>query len=380
MPRSSKRVRKIKNPMCPLKIGILPELHELIFQHFDAGDVLILSETSKKWWRAIGQSKKCMQQVRLGLENWESTETPEDIVWSMSVIKSSTRRYQNVRINSNDEEMVSRKAVELLKYFASSLVDVRFLNADKVKIKEKFQFPRLERLQFINNVAEVDELFLHGCTELKEINLKHHYWADAVPVKVCLKQNPNLKILKLWDTGITNLFKTYELDSFNFKLKRFATGADGETAKETELNFMNFLDSQNEIEAIRFRSGLDGVSAEIINKVFEMSSIKIIHLDGVGDLKALCLPLNPKIIELRLPWNVDDLSKITSFLRAVPKVKVLFLRKINMEILSYVASHLKELKILYYTRAEGCMGCFKKYLTSNEDANKDIMLVNKEWY
>lgn len=367
---------------CPIESNVLPELHELVFQHFDAADVLILSEVNKSWWNAIGGSRKCMSQVRLGLENWESTETPEDFMRIMKLIKTSSRRYQNIRLNSNDDEMVSRKAVQVLKYFASSLVDIRFLNADSVKIRKTFTFPRLERLQFINNCETIDNLLLEGSTMLKDLNLKHHYWAEAEPVLHCLKRNKNLTMLKLWDTGISKLFcKTYDPKNYLFKLKRFASGADGLITKETEENFIHFLESQNKsMEAIRFRSGLDGVAAPIINKVFEMSAMKIIHLDGIGDLKELCLPFNPKIIELRLPWSIDTMEKLAPFLRAIPKVKVLFLRKINMEILSYVAINLKELKILYYTRAEGCMGCFQKFLASKEETNKGILLVSKEWY
>lgn len=379
MPRS-KRCRHARTTKCPIKVGVLPELHELIFQHFDAADVLISSETSKCWWRSIGQSKKCMQQVRLGLENWESTETSSDFARVMSVVKLSSRRYQNVCINSNDDDRVSKKAVQLLKYFAPSLVEVRFLNADNVRIREIFQFPRLQRLQIINNDSQVDDLLLLGSTELRELNLKHHYWAEPEPVLQCLKQNRSLTLLKLWDTGICKLFKNYEPNCFPFKLKQFATGVDGTIPKETEENFISFLESQSSIEAIRFRSGLDGVNSTIVNSVFGMTSIKIVHIDGLGDLKDLNLPVNPKIIELRLPWSVDTLDKLKPFLRAVPKVKVLFLRKITMEILSFIAMNLQHLAILYYTRAEGCMGCFRKFIDSEEDANKDIMLVNKEWY
>lgn len=387
MPRRSrsKRLRFQDDPkkiqICPLEFGVLPELHELIFQHLDSADVLILSETNKNWWNKIGESKKCMNQVRLGLENWEATELPEDMVRIMNIVRKSTRRYQAICINSSDDRWVSKKAVQLLRYFSPSLVDVRFLNADGILIKNKFTFPRLERLQFINNVPDIDELFLSGSTCLIELNLKHHYWANPEPVMKCLKVNKNLTCLKLWDTGIAKLFQSYEPNCFPFKLKKFATGADGTITEEAEENFIHFLDSQSKsIEAIRFRSGLDGANASIINKVFEMTAMKIIHFDAVGNLGDLCLSVNPRIIEFRLPWSIDTLDKMTPFLRALPKVKVLYLRKVNMDILKYIALHMKELKILYYSRAEGCMGCFTKFIASTEKANKDIMLVSKEWY
>lgn len=357
-------------------------LHELILQHFDPADVIILSEVNKNWFSSIGGSRKCMKQINLGLDNWWQTETPGDMGRLMRIIQKTTRRYQNVHFNCNDDELVSKNSVNLLTVLAPSLVDLKFLNSDNVlKPKLEVKFPRMERLLFINNVADVDEILLQGCTHLKELNLKHHYWADSKPVTECLMKNKRLEILKLWDTGICKLFAEYKPSCFSFKLKRFASGADGKIDRETEENFLRFLETQDEsLEALRFRSGLDGVNASFINKVFTMSAMKIIHLDGMGELSEIKLITNPNIIELRLPWSLDTLSKLTPFLRAVPNAKVLFIRKVNRDVLEYVAMNMKKLKILYYTKAEGCMGCFNKFLTTHEDSNKDIRLVYKEWY
>lgn len=383
MPRRSKRLRlqKTEFNVDPLEFGVHEHLHELIFQHFDPADVLILSEVNKVWFDTIGRSRKCMQQINLGLDNWWQTETSEDMARIMKVVSKTTRRYQNVHLNSNDDALVSRKACQLLKTLAPSIVDLRFLNADYVSVREGFKFPRLERLQFINNVSDIDKLLLQASTQLKELNLKHHYFPDPQLVMDCLRANKHLKILKLWDSGISKLFALYEPNCFEFRLRRFATGADGAVSNEAESNFLHFLDKQsNCLEAIRFRSGLDGVGGTIINKVFEMSAMRIIHLDGVGDLKHLNLNVNPAIVELRMSWTIDTLEKLIPFIRAAPKVETLFLRKVNKDILEYVAVHLKELKTLYFTRSDGCIGCFKKFLSTNEDTNKDIRLVAKEWY
>lgn len=356
-------------------------LHELIFQHFDPSDVLISSETNRRWFDAIGESRKCMSQINLGLDNWWQTETREIMESTMKIISNTSRRYQNVTFNAHDDEIVSRQALQLMKFLAPSLVDLRFFNADHITVDEIFKFPHLERLQFINNVSQIDELLLQGSTQLKELNLKHHYWAEPEPVRSCLKENKQLIILKLWDTGISKLFETYEPSNFNFKLKHFATGADGEINEKTETNFLHFLGTQDgHIEAIRFRSGLNGVSGTIISRVFEMSALRKIHLDGIGDVSNMKLKTNHRITELRLDWKIDNLEKLSPFLEAVPKAETLFLRKVNKDVLEHVAIHMKELKTLYFTKADCCMGCFKKFLSSNEETNKDIRLIPKEWY
>lgn len=356
-------------------------MHELIFQHFDPADVLISSEVSKLWFDTVGGSRRCMKQVNLGLEKWFHTETSKDMSKVMEIIKNTSRKYQNVHFDCNNDEIFSRTAVQLLKVLAPSLVDLRFLNADSVSMKEYCGFPKLERLQFINNVAEIDYLLLQGSTKLKELNLKHHYWAECVPVMECLKNNKNLVLLKLWDTAICKLFEIYEPNCFQFKLKRFATGADGVLTKATEEKFLAFLESQSDsIEAIRFRSGLDGVNGTVINKVFSMSAMRTIHLDAIGDTQQLDLATNPKITELRLPWNIATLDELTPFLRASPNIKVLFIRRVDKDILEYVAKNMKVLETLYFSRADGCEACLKGIVSVNEDANKDVQLVFKEWF
>lgn len=375
-----KRQRVDKSDVDPLDF-VHEHLHEHIFQHFDAADVIISSEVSKRWFDVIGGSRKCMKLINLGLENWWQTETPKDFAKVIKICQKTTRKYQNVHFNCNDDPIVSHAAVHLLETLAPSLVDLRFLNADHVTVARQYPFPRLNRLQFINNVADIDDLLLQGTKEVRELNMKHHYWADPEPVLNCLKANKHLTMLKLWDTGISKLFKVYEPNCFQFKLKRFATGADGVISKEAEDNFLHFLQSQSDsLEAIRFRSGLDGVTGAIINKVFELFAMQIIHLDGINDMKDLDLKTNPRVIELRLPWNVDTLEKLMPFVRAIPNVEVLYIRKVSKEILELVATRLKHLRLLYFTKAECCMCCFRKFLTTTDGVNKELKLISKEWY
>lgn len=356
-------------------------LHELILQHFDPADVLIYSEVSKGWFDTIGASKRCMRQINLGLENWWQTETPKEISRIIQNARFTTRQYQNAVINCNDDPLVSRQAVRLLRSLAPSLVDLRFLNADKIRINNPFKFPKLERLQFINNVADIDNLLLQSSTRLTELNLKHHYWAKPEPVLECLQQNPHISMLKLWNTGLTQFFEICEPGMLKFRLKRFATGSEGELSPKAEENFLHFLDSQSEsLEAIRFRSGLENtVNGKIINRLFDMKAIKIIHLDGIGNTDELKPAVNTRIIELRISSNVMSFLTIKPYLKATPNVMVLFLKKINREILDYAVANLTKLRLIYYTRTEGCISCFNKFLATNE-GNKNINLVYKEWF
>lgn len=380
MPKRSKRSKIQESLVDPMQM-VHEHALELVFQHFDAADVIISSEVNRDWFDTIGNSRKCMKLINLGLNQWWQSETAKEIATVMKIVKHTTRKYQNVHVNCHDHLTVSKQAVNMLQTLAPSLVDLRFFNSDCGKEGRNYSFPKLESLQFINNTREIDELFLSASTQLKVLNLKHHYWADPLPVLQCLKRNKNLVILKLWDTGI-KLFQIYEPNCFEFKLKKFATGSDGGVSQEAEENFLHFLESQSDcMEAIRFRSGLEGVSATIINKVFSMSAITKIHLDGIGDIKQLDLKTNPRIKELRLPWSINSLEKSLPFFQAVPNVRVLFIRNINKDIIEYVATHLKAVRLLYYTKADGCcIGCFKRFISSNEESNKEIKLINKEWF
>lgn len=378
----SKWLKVWKRNVNPLEL-IHFDLHELILQHLDPADALISSEVSKHWFDVIGGSRKCMKQINLGLENWWQTETPKKMVKVMNIIQTTTRKYQNVHFNCNNDSIFTKTAVKLLKVLAPSLKDLKFFNADNIlnDLEDYWDFPKLERLQFINNDSEIDDLLLQGSTQLKELNLKHHYWANILPVIECLKNNKNLVLLKLWDNSIGKLFEIYEPNYYQFKLKRFAAGSDGVVTKETEKKFLAFLESQSDsIEALRFRSGLDGFNGPIINKVFSMSAMRTIHLDSIGDMKQLNLIRNPKIIELRLPWSIATLEQLTPFLRGAPDLRVLCLRKVNKDILEYIANNMKSLEILFFSRADGCEACLRGILSVNDDSNNDIQLIFKEWF
>lgn len=340
-----------------------------------------MSEVSSSWFDTIGGSRKCMKEVRLGLDNWWQTETPDEMSRVMEIIRNTTRKYQYVHINCNDNVQVSQNALSLLETLAPWVVDLRFINADGINEIHPMEFPMLEKLQFINNVSQIDDLLLQGTSRLKELNMKHHYWAEVAPVVKCLKANKDITLLKLWDTGIGKLFEVYEPDSFKFKLKRFATGSDGVMSLEVEDNFLDFLDSQSDsLEAIRFRSGLGGVNAQIISKVFEMSAIKIIHLDGIEKPIDIELQVNPGIIELRLPWKIDNAEKLLPFLKAAPNLEVLYLKKLNRWTAAVIADTLKNLRILNYDRAEGCLRCLTNSLSPTDAINKDLKLKRREWF
>ena len=301
----------------------------------------------------------------------------------MKILTKTTRRYQNVRIDSNEDEMIGNEAVKLLKVLAPSLRELRFLNTENVVVDSVYPFPHLQKLQFINNISDVNDLLLQGSTNLTELNLKHHYWAEPEKVATCLRANKKLTMLKLWDTGISKLFDIYKPNLFKFKLKRFASGSDGDISKEAEENFFHFLDTQREsLEAIRIRAGLEEINESLVNKIFQMSTLKIIHFDAMidGMILDFKLEMNPKLIELRLPWNIETLERLKPFLLAAPNVETLFLKKVDKEILEYIALTMKQVLTLYYTRANACIDCFKKFLRVNEDANKDLTILSKEWY
>jgi len=150
--------------------------------------------------------------------------------------------------------------------------------------------------------------------------------------------------------------------------------------KRLKTIFLHFLDTQGDsLEAIRFRSGLDSVTCTVINKVFSMSAMRIIHLDSIEDLTRLNLETNPRITELRLSWRVSTLHSLLPFLMAVPNVKILYLRRVDRAILEYLARKMKALETLFYSRADGCEACLKKAMAVNEDKSKDVKLVCKQW-
>lgn len=350
-------------------------VHEHIFQHLEAADVTSASETCKSWYQTIGRSSNCMQLIRLGWNNWWQTETAEDTIRTMSCFEKTLRRYKNMVLNAHNDEIVSQKTFQLLKVFSPWLVDLQLINVDNAPVETiQHFFPRLERLQLNSTSQQADELFLRSCTRLKRLNLKHKHFSDSKSVFRCLKNNKNLETLKIWNIG--SLFELYERNCFRFKLKNFVIGISAMT-RDIENKFLDFLDSQNEnLESIRFRKGLVGVNGRVLSKVFQMSMVRVVYLDGIGDSSDMNLGTNLNITELKLGWDYNTLTMILPFLEAVPRVRVLILKRISKAIIEHIAMHFMELREIYFNKSEDCPSCIVNFLTSDVIRNKSIRIIH----
>lgn len=269
----------------------------------------------------------------------------------------------------------------MLPSLAPSLKTLYFQNTDYEDIGgPPYEFPKLEYLQFINNSTPVDNLLLAASTELVELNLKHHYWGDPVPVIECLQRNNKLKVLKLWDASLTKIFALYEPGMFQFKLKRFTTGCEGNFVQYIEANLISFLRAQNELEAVRLRPSVSGVSKKIVRTIYRLPLLTVLHLEAVGEVQPRKLPVNQKVVELRLSWAVNTVEKLSVFVTPLPNLRTLHLKQVDRAMLQHLAMHTTELRTVHYYKSDYCPTCFNSFIASARAVNKELEIIRDEDY
>lgn len=358
-----------------------PHLFEYVFQHFDIADVMILSQVNTNWFNEIGKSLTAMKKIQLGLDNWGKFQTPSAMVNVMKNIRATTRQYQNLSIDCNNQEKVSREAVKLLEYFAPALINLKFLNPKNEAFDQHFNFPKLKTLQYFGCSRDaIEDLLMLNTANLEILDLENHYDANPVSLGKWVNRNAGLRTLKLCDC-LSESFRCLEILNNDIKLRELVIGLEG--SQEEKLSFLAFLSSGKTVNlqelTIKPGPSTSGASEDIINKVLELPALKKVRFDAFLSPENFTLIVNFRIIELRLPWNVDTVEKLKPFLRAVPKVEVLFLRKINMDILECLATNLKHLKFLYYTKGEGCVPCLQKILHWNQNYDVKFQIISKNW-
>lgn len=125
-------------------LGIPEEIHSLIFQHFNAKDVLIASEISWHWYNVVGESRECMEKIQLMLKEPGNCE--------MEILQNSSRNYQNITLTG----AINNENSKFLDLYSSSLKSFKLMNEDTNEDQETFgpiSLPLLEylKINYISN-------------------------------------------------------------------------------------------------------------------------------------------------------------------------------------------------------------------------------------
>ncbi|CAO1429796.1 unnamed protein product [Diamesa serratosioi] len=349
-------------------LSIPEELHGLIFQHLSGKDVKTASEITWLWYHRVGESKICMEKIRLKLNELGNSE--------MELINKSPRNYQNFSIKGP----INNESLKFLATYSAYLKSVKFINTDTNEAEETFEpilLPFLESLSITyisNSILDIflpssnklkviafekvnlvtrDSLtnFLNACgSTLVELELKNKAF-DTVFEEDDVIQNLKLqlKILRLCQTNRTDCGGTLIVNYHR------------PTRRRTHINrhLDTFLLSQaKSLQSI----SLDGFwYSGTFQKVFRdlplITEVSICRCVDHERLKTNCIP-NPNIVRINFlkfirckrqtVWSDHTYLEMRNILKDAPHLKHLQVHQIPTGIVEYATNYFHNLLELTY--------------------------------
>jgi hypothetical protein len=128
---------------------LVPELHQLVFQHFSGSDFIKCSTVSTKWNEVLTSSDQMMSKVNLLLNDKPETNFDRKVY---RIFRHSKRCYKNSRVEfSWNQRNLWYTKKKILKHIAESLEDlvVRGPWEQKLNIPRDIVFPKLKSLKLV---------------------------------------------------------------------------------------------------------------------------------------------------------------------------------------------------------------------------------------
>lgn len=383
--------------MDPLR-NIIGDLHDLILQHLNTNEILEYSTVSKYWYKKIGNSRQCMKKIRLALKFWRSTAKEQQIEEKLKILKSISRRYQNISIDCRFDKRVSAEFWNLLSVLADHIVQLKIksINVTIDSSKPLFKLRKLEELKIVYVPVNIRNVLLTSCNPVKlklklvsPLNWNKTNKTDNESL-LCIKHfmttNERLKDVEIYGAVQYRFFFDEDFSKLiKFRLNSLKIKNDLRLSlipEECERNLIDFLATQNESLEKVF---IDVCRPAVIRQVFNnMKNLTLIHIETVvmTDFKVrdLNLQLNENVVDLRIPYITNN-QDIKEILQYTPNLTSLFVAHLSIETMEFVAWNMKKLVTLKYRYDEiDCETLYDRLKAENVDVNQNIeMIVDYEY-
>lgn len=350
--------------MDPL-LTLSPDIHYLVFQHFDYKDVLEGSAVSKNWNEIISACPVCMSKLRFSMKVWrfsagtKEAQTEEKIC----VIKRSTRAYQDVSIVCRFDLNLSQEFWSWIQSLELTVTDLK-IKSTKLESPSAISLPHLQVLKLTYVATEVRNILLAACSSLRKLKLKTESplkWKERINcnpetftcIKSFLERNQQLDDLELHGSQQYHSFFIHDFsDVIRFHLTRLKIKTSMRLSllsEEAERNFMKFVATQSRSLQSFF---IDGCRPYVLQHVFnKMPALTTIHIDlmfmNEFKVKELNLQLNENIRDLKIPY-CNKPQDIREFLAIAPNIDSLFIAHLTHDTVEFIARNMKNLKKLKF--------------------------------
>lgn len=303
----AKRV-KLSDSLDPLEI-LHFDVHELLFQHLGADDVVSASSVSSLWFEETETSAKCMEKLHLRIVVPYSEERSEKFL-SISKDLISRRKYQNIylhnfhniipeilkilegrnwkkvyisvrNLHAKKDFLDVMKLIEpSVENLSISLTSIR--NVEEIAPKINFIFPKLKNLDLSRSHGLLMEEISENCKNIKtlRIDLDHQTWERHQKfLHKILANNEQLEKLTLWRCSAELAFQLEHIKAYKFKLKKFFfKNRDHSSPTDIEENCLfDFLESQaNSLESLKLE---EWMGVEVFKMQFKLPKLQELTID-----------------------------------------------------------------------------------------------------
>lgn len=350
---------------------------ELIYQHFVWNDIKNSSEVSNVYNESIGNSKTCMDKIKIDLNKSFPPSTRE-------AIQQSSRKYRNVYAACHNQPRTSGEVFALMKKFESTIVH---LSAISINIIDNLDgdplvMPHLKSLTVTDLSSNACDLILSENHSIESITLRPINDPQFVPnILKFLNTQSSLQELVLMRDQQFKFFVEFDgAVNFPFELKRLivkrqSTRAVQELGKVIS-NFNSFIIHQKDfIETIDidFLPSFENLET-IFNEMPNLKSLKI--KTCLKNNSELHLKKNSTITELSIGGL--NLNMLKVFFTSTLKLNTLILKddKLTKDLLEFIVSNLMSLRKLIFMEIDnGCVLHYKEIMKTRNDVNNQIDIV-----
>lgn len=374
------------------------DIHYLVFQHFDARDILEATKISQKWHETVGDSAVCMRKIKFSLKFWKKLAgtKQEQTEEKVKVIQATERCYQNLSIDCRFDKSLSAEFWKKLKILDLSVTELK-IKSMKMDFLTPLMLPKLQVLKLTYVPTSIRNILLSSCNNLTKLKLKMESplkWSETSRpdqesiscIKACMARNQKLQDLELHGSIQYNSFFDEDFsDIVRFQLKSLKVKTGMRLAlisEKNESNFINFLYTQsNYLQSFFIDVCRPNVIQHVFNRMPALNSIQIdVMIMNSYKVRELELSLNERILDLKIPY-VNHHYDIKEFLEVVPNLASLFVAHLSHETMELIARNLMSLRTLKFRYDEiECEEFYEQLKDDFPDVNQNIeMIVDYEY-
>lgn len=362
-------------------LSCLPDAQQLITQHFNGQDLLVMSEVCPTWCNLIADMPETMKKVKLNCSMAQPKSHQEKLSF-IEAMDGSCRNYINMNVaydagTQEDVLQIMRKSAKTVER-----LEIGEISACELSIEPE-EWTRLKRVKLGNVSHSVLSFVLDSRLQLHTLILDRCFQMNhkSEIVAEFLSHQNELQALYIMAVNPLLLFMMQELlndqgdfQAAPFQLKNLYVGAEFSIPlgafELMVVGLTTFLQSQTKMEKLMLLCLPDRqILGQIFRQLPALTSLSLLctphyFFEGAGDID---LTVNHHITELRVAREFPA-AEIEAMILHLPQLKILGIQTLTNFLIKCAARFLAKLELLEYNEIE------------NEDYYEQLKLACQQFF